>query len=130
MSEAQPFEILRDEPERLEGIAPGIDRAHLRRLRRGEIEVDREIDLHGLEQKEARLVVRAAITETREAGGRCIRVVHGRGLHSEGGTAVLRQRLPRWLSEPPCGSLVMAFASGLRERGGATYLLLRRNRRG
>ena len=122
------FEILRDEPERLEGIATGIDRSHLKRLRKGEVEVDEDVDLHGLEQREARVAVREAIARAREAGGRCVRVVHGRGLHSAGGAAVLRERLPHWLAEPPCGALVMAFASGLRERGGATYVLLRRKR--
>ena len=34
--------------ERHEGIAPGTDRTHLRRLRNGEIPRDARIDLHGL----------------------------------------------------------------------------------
>ena len=128
MSARLAFEILRDEPERLEGIAPGIDRAHLKRLRRGEVPVDREVDLHGLEQPAARKAVREALVATKAEGGRCVRVIHGRGLHSEGGDAVLRGRLPGWLSEEPLASAVMAFATGQRERGGATYVLLRRRR--
>ena len=128
MNERLAFEILRDEPERLEGIASGIDRAHLKRLRRGEVPADAEVDLHGLEQPAARRAVRDAIVAVKQQGGRCVRVIHGRGIHSEGGDAVLRSRLPAWLSEPPLAASVMAFATGQRERGGATYVLLRRRR--
>ena len=120
--------ILRDEPERFEGIAPGIDREHLRRLRRGEVPVDEEVDLHGLDRSRARRAVRDALGRILEQGGRCLRVVHGRGVHSAETGPVLRAELATWLGEPPHGAQVMAFASGLRERGGATYVLLRRKR--
>jgi DNA-nicking Smr family endonuclease len=123
-----PFEILRNEPERLEGIAPGIDRAHLRRLRRGEVEVDDEVDLHGLTHAEAGRAVREAIADALACGDRCLCLIHGRGVHSPGGDGVLRSGLLGWLSEEAHAPHVMAFASGLRERGGATYVLLRRRR--
>jgi DNA-nicking Smr family endonuclease len=122
------FTLLRDEPERLEGIAPGIDRAHLRRLRRGEVRVDEEVDLHGLDRREAGSAVREALKRAIAGGGRCVRVIHGRGGHSPDGRPVLRSSLVGWLSEAAHASQVMAFASGLRERGGATYVLLRRRR--
>ena len=122
------FEVLRDEPERFEGIAPGIDRAHLRRLRRGEVPVDEEVDLHGLQREQARRAIREGLQRAIDQGGRCVRVIHGRGVHSAAGGPVLRSQLLGWLSEPPHASRVMAFASGLSERGGATYVLLRRKR--
>lgn len=122
------FEILRDEPERFEGVAPGIDRAHLRRLRRGEVPPDEEVDLHGLDRKQARHALHAALQRAIDEGGRCVRVIHGRGVHSADGSSVLRAGLARWLAEPPYADRVMAFATGLGERGGATYVLLRRRR--
>lgn len=128
MAPGKTFQILRDEPERLEGVAPGIDRAHLRRLRRGEVPVDEEVDLHGLDRARARRAVREALKHAIDAGGRCVRIVHGRGTHSAEAGPVLRSELASWLSEPPHAARVMAFASGLRERGGATYVLLRRSR--
>jgi DNA-nicking Smr family endonuclease len=115
--------------ERLEGIAPGIDRSHLKRLARGEIEPDSEIDLHGLDRRNARFALRAALHEAHAEGERCVRVVHGRGLHSDLGP-VLKEALVEWLGEPPLGPLVMAFASAPSHDGGsgATYVLLRRRR--
>jgi DNA-nicking Smr family endonuclease len=123
-----PFEIRR-EGSRVSGIAPGIDRAHLRRLRKGEPEPDWELDLHGLTAAEARRDLRIAIAEARQEGVRCLHVIHGRGRHSEGG-AVLRESLPDWLAKAPLDRHVMAFATALPEDGGegAVYVLLRRAR--
>ncbi len=113
--------------ERLQGIAPGIDRGHLQRLRRGQVRAERELDLHGLRVAEARDAVAEALAAALAGDERCVRIVHGRGLHSRGG-AVLRQQLADWLADPPHGARVMAFAST--RDGGATYVLLRRQRRG
>ncbi len=115
--------------ERVLGLARGIDRAHLERLARGEVPVDMELDLHGLSEKDARGLVRAALEEAYQEGDRCLLVIHGRGLHSELG-AVLREALPEWLTAPPAGRRVMAFATALPGDGGpgASYVLLRRRR--
>lgn len=114
----------------MQGLAKGVDRAHLRRLSRGEVEVDLELDLHGLDQKEARMLLRATIREAYDEGDRCILVIHGRGKGSPDG-AVLRSALPGWLKEAPIDRLVMALASARPEDGGpgSSYLLLRRRRR-
>ena len=62
---------------------------------------------------------------------RCVRVVHGRGLHSDGG-AVLKGGVVEWLTTAPPLSLVLAFASAQPRDGGpgASYVLLRRARAG
>jgi DNA-nicking Smr family endonuclease len=111
------------------GLAHGIDRQHLRRLRRGEVPVDQRVDLHGLVAKEARRRLAAELERAQAAGLRCVLVVHGRGLHSEG-PAVLREGVTDWLTVPPLAARVMAFASARPEDGGsgATYVLLRRVR--
>jgi DNA-nicking Smr family endonuclease len=115
--------------ERSEGLAAGIDRKHLLRLRRGEVPVDLRVDLHGLVAKEARRRLAAEVERAQAAGLRCVLVVHGRGLHSEG-PAVLREGVAEWLSAAPLAGRVMAFASARPEDGGsgATYVLLRRVR--
>jgi DNA-nicking Smr family endonuclease len=41
---------------------------------------------------------------------------------------VLRDALPDWLAEAPHGASILAFAAGEPQRGGATYVLLRRAR--
>jgi DNA-nicking Smr family endonuclease len=115
--------------ERLEGLATGIDRKHLDRLKAGRVEVEYDIDLHGLGERDARYAVRHALEECFEAGGRCLLVVHGRGKGSELGP-VLKESLVEWLTAPPAGRRVMAFSSARPEDGGAgaTYVLLRRRR--
>jgi DNA-nicking Smr family endonuclease len=111
------------------GLADGIDREHLRRLRRGEVPVELRVDLHGLVAKEARRRLAAELERAQAAGLRCVLVVHGRGLHSEG-PAVLREGVADWLSTAPLVARVMAFASARPEHGGsgASYVLLRRVR--
>ena len=113
----------------MEGLAPGIDRAHLDRLRRGRVEVDYEIDLHGLSARDAGAALRSALLEAVERGGRCVLVVHGRGRGSEAGP-VLKEALVGWLEAPPVARWVMAFATARPDDGGAgaTYVLLRRSR--
>ena len=115
--------------EKVEGIAPGIDRALLRRLRSGEIRRDARIDLHGCDVVGARRKVHEAIRQLREKDGRCLLVIHGRGRNSEDGP-VLKDRLFEWLAEAPVGPQVMAFCSATGGDGGvgATYVLLRRER--
>ncbi len=115
--------------ERITGAAPGFDAKRLRRLRRGEFPVDSTVDLHGLDRAGARAALREAFAEALAEGDRCVLVVHGRGLHSEGG-AVLRDAFVAWLAEPPVGPRVLAFTSALPRDGGpgATYVLLRRSR--
>lgn len=120
------FEITRS-GERIEGRAPGIDRAHLRKLRAGKLPVEARVDLHGLRADDARDRVRAALIEAVEAGLRCVLVIHGRGRGSADGP-VLKSALPGWLALPPLGASVMAFASAPPGDGGAgaTVVLLRR----
>lgn len=127
-SEAPVFAIERAD-ERIEGLAPGIDRAWLRRLRAGELAPERRIDLHGLSARDASRTVFRALAAAYEAGHRCVLIVHGRGTRSAEG-AVLRAALPHWLASPPTAARVMAFASAQPADGGAgaTYVLLRRRR--
>jgi DNA-nicking Smr family endonuclease len=116
--------------ERSEGLAQGVDRKHLLRLRRGEQPIERRVDLHGLVAVEAKRSLTSELVSAQAAGLRCVLVIHGRGLHSEGG-AVLRGGTVDWLSAEPLASRVMAFASARPEHGGsgATYVLLRRIRK-
>jgi DNA-nicking Smr family endonuclease len=127
-SDRAPFVVTRT-GERVEGLARGVDPAHLRRLRRGEVEVERDLDLHGETAREARGQVAAALRAAYDAGERCLRIVHGRGLHSPG-APVLKDAALDWLAEPPLAALVLAFASAPPREGGAGALLvlLRRKR--
>ena len=109
------------------GRAADLAAKTLARLRRGDPAPEREIDLHGLDARGAAREVRSGLSLAREDGVRCVRVIHGRGLHSESG-AVLRDRVTGWLTAPPLAGIVLAFARSRRDGGGSTLVLLRRKR--
>lgn len=110
-------------------LAEGIDRRHLRRLGRGEIDYDRRVDLHGYDTGEARRYLTDELQNAVESRARCVLVVHGRGLHSDDGP-VLKEAVIEWLTAPPLAANVMAFSSAPTADGGtgATAVLLRRVR--
>ena len=122
-----PFTLDQRAGGTVDGWAAGFDRRRLRELRRGEIEPGIQIDLHGMTRAEAHRALADALRDAIARQLRCVHVVHGRGSRSESGP-VLRDALPAWLAEPPHGASVLAFAAGEPQRGGATYVLLRRAR--
>lgn len=115
--------------EHVQALAPGVDRAHLRRILRGEAEIEVEIELHGYTAPAARQLVTDTLLEMIREGERCVRIVHGRGRHSEAGP-VLKAGVLEWLTSEPLASQVLAFATARPEEGGAgaTIVLLRRPR--
>ena len=105
--------------------APGIDRREIRKLKRGEYPVADRRDLHGLTTTEAGPSVRRFVDHSRHKGHRCICIVHGRGLHSEGNVSILKARVRECLRAHPA---VLAYADAPRSDGGpgAVYVLLRK----
>src|SRR5206468_8055366 len=61
---------------------PQIPVTVMRRLRRGEYRVQREIDLHGLTVTEAKEALREFLADALERQVRCVRIIHGKGLRS------------------------------------------------
>jgi len=112
--------------ERHEGLAPGVDRKLLLKLRNGDFKPDERLDLHGMDATTARRRVHDTLRRVQEAGSRCLLVIHGRGNRSEDGP-VLKESLIEWLSDPAVFSRIQAFSSATGGHGGvgATYVLLR-----
>jgi DNA-nicking Smr family endonuclease len=117
-----------DTGEGMEGIAEGIDRRLLRRLKRGEYAVQGHLDLHGLCAEEALKEVEQFVATAQKEGRRCLLMIHGRGLNSKDGVPVLKERLKTWLTRGRIGRAVLAFCSARPADGGAgaVYVLLRR----
>jgi len=122
-----PFDIA-DSDEHIEGIADGIDRRLLKRLKSGDYAVQAHIDLHGAVRDEAKEKVARFIVDSRRAGRRCVLIVHGRGLHSKDQIPVLKQAVRSWLERGHIARSVLAFATARPSDGGAgaVYVLLRR----
>ena len=105
--------------------AAGVDRREIRKLKRGDYKAADVCDLHGMTAAEALARVDRFIANSRHRRHRCVCIVHGRGLHSEGQESVLRLRVRAQLRSHPS---VLAFADAPRSDGGAgaVYVLLRR----
>ncbi len=117
-----------DTDEYIEGIAHGLDRRLLSRLRRGDFALQAHVDLHGLNREEARLRVETFLHESRTNDRRCVLIIHGRGLNSKDQIPVLKDAVRMWLQRGRIAKSVLAFATARPTDGGAgaVYVLLRR----
>ncbi len=95
----------------------------LQRLRRGEFSVQDEIDLHHLKMAEAEALLQQFLAESRRAGLRCIKIIHGKGLRSGQRGPVLKALVAHMLRRR---AEVIAYASARANQGGsgATLVLL------
>ncbi|MBI3453957.1 MAG: Smr/MutS family protein [Rhodospirillales bacterium] len=108
---------------------PGIDRSTAEKLRRGEIDIDRRVDLHGMIQDDAHAALDRFVRDAWADGKRMLLVITGKGNVSQGG-GVLRQQVPRWLGSGEHAARVLRIAPAQPRHGGsgAYYVLLRRRR--
>jgi DNA-nicking Smr family endonuclease len=113
--------------------APGLERRVRLALRRGALQVDARIDLHGMYQAEAHGALIGFLMRARASGHTHVLVVTGKGgptyddAFSERG--VLRRSVPHWLRAPELRSVVLGFEEAARHHGGAGALYVRLRRR-
>lgn len=124
------------EPPQLSVDAPaGIDRNTHDRFRRGEMEIESKLDLHGRTLDAAFADVKSFIAANYRAGRRCVLIITGKGrqkpdadiFEQRGG---LRRSLPDWLNHADLRPKILAFAPAQPRHGGdgAYYVLLKRKR--
>ncbi|MFQ5351952.1 MAG: Smr/MutS family protein [Candidatus Binatia bacterium] len=96
------------------------------RLERGEFIVRSRLDLHGMVLEDAVNAAASFIAACRQKGERCVLIVTGKGRGSTGGRGVIREELPRWLSDGRGSAAVLAFVTARPRDGGsgALYVLL------
>jgi DNA-nicking Smr family endonuclease len=105
-----------------------------RKIRRGKLDIDGSIDLHGFRQAQAQVELTGFLVRMRMDGARCVLVVTGKGRVAQEGDdylmpqpGVIRRRLPDWLAGPEIRQHVSGFASAHPKHGGsgAYYVLLK-----
>lgn len=92
----------------------------LRRLARGDYAAQDELDLHHADARRAEQLLRRFIVDARDAGHACVRIVHGKGLNSEGSLPVLKNVVDRTLRQR---ADVLAFHSAPTGQGGTGAVL-------
>ena len=122
-----PFDVA-DTTEYVEGIARGLDKKLLYRLKRGDYSLQSHLDLHGMNRDEAHLAVAEFLKRSRLESRRCVLLVSGRGQHSKDKEPVLKNHLVRWLTRGSLSKGILAFCTARPHDGGggALYVLLRK----
>lgn len=121
LSDEFDVETLLHTDEALSFRRPGMGLDVVRKLRRGNWAIQRQLDLHGLRREDARDALGAFIREANKAGLRCVRVVHGKGLGSPGKAPILKGRVQSWLIQK---KEVLAFVQARPAEGGAGALVV------
>ena len=114
----------------------GVNGATQDRLRRGLIEPDARIDLHGMTQEAAHRTLFTWLAAAHARGYRLVLVVTGKGNPKNDENApwmmsphgVLKQMVPRWLNQAELAALIASVrpAHAKHGGGGALYVYLRK----
>ncbi|MEX0645022.1 MAG: Smr/MutS family protein, partial [Parvularculaceae bacterium] len=99
---------------------PGVER----RVKRGKLEVERSLDLHGLREAQARTRLQSFIVKAANDGCRCVLVVTGKGRPEAKTTedrprGVIRKRFQEWVDEEPLRGHIARVAPARPKDGGA-----------
>ena len=108
----------------LEFMRPGIQKAYLKQIRNGKVPVEDYLDLHGFRRDDARKTLLEFLDNSQQQSFKLVRIVHGKGYHSDDSQPVLKAMVNKWLQSIP---EVLAFVSAMPEDGGtgAVYVLLK-----
>lgn len=123
------FDIM-DTDEYVEGCVVGLDTGLVRKLRQGKFARQAALDLHGMKADEAKPELERFLSQSTQAGVRCVLIIHGRGKNSPGQFPILKDKLKQWLTRGRLAKMVLAFSTARTHDGGlgAMYILLRRKR--
>lgn len=115
-----------DTGEELLFVRTGIQHKLIRKLKRGQFQINAELDLHGLTVEAARHALNDFLHTCQNEDRRCVRIVHGKGLRSKHKGPVLKNMVNKWLRQR---KEVLAFCSAIPAHGGtgAVYVLLKKS---
>lgn len=122
--------------DRIASAPLAMDRKAFQRLKRGKLEPEARLDLHGMTLDQAHGSLAGFILRSHAAGRRLVLVVTGKGKDRDTGgpipvrRGVLRHNVPQWLRMAPLAPLVLQVVEAhLRHGGGgAYYVYLKRQR--
>jgi DNA-nicking Smr family endonuclease len=107
---------------------PVFDDKTLKKLRKGKLDIDARIDLHGMTEAAAHDALLRFVREERRRDSRIVLVITGKG---KGGEGVLRRAVPLWFAEAAFRPLLGSWRKAHPSHGGdgAIYLRLKREGR-
>jgi DNA-nicking Smr family endonuclease len=105
----------------VEYLSNGLSRMTLRKLRRGGWPIQDKLDLHGNNIDAARKLLQEFLHKAAQHNWRCVLVIHGKGLNSQGGEAVLRKLARHWLTQH---QQVLGYCDASNQEGGSGAVLV------
>jgi len=112
------FKVRRDDGF-VEALRTGASAKLLARVSGRGFAPEATLDLHGLREAEVPLAVTDFVRKRHRQGARHLLLITGKGLHSQGGTPVLREAAVEALTTGGAAPLVLAFASAHQDHGGS-----------
>ncbi len=112
-----------------------LDQRTTQRLRRGQVEIDAKLDLHGMILAQAEPALSRFLAQAQERGFRSVLVVTGKGVKIDAETGriqegAIRRELPHWLASAKNRGRIIGYraAHARHGGGGAFYVLVKRVR--
>lgn len=119
------------------------DRSREKKVRRGRVEVEARLDLHGMTEAKARRALLRFLERAQDEQMRAVLVITGKGAapravdqrrfepwdpEARALPGVLRRNFARWMAEPDFAELASGYAPAHRRHGGAGafYVMIRR----
>jgi DNA-nicking Smr family endonuclease len=103
----------------------GVQKQVMRKLKKGQISIEAELDLHRMTSDQAKQALQLFLRNAQQSHKRCVRIIHGKGHGSKDKKPVLKTKVSYWLKQR---NEVLAFCSAPAFDGGtgAVYVLLKR----
>lgn len=115
-------------PKQTSGVHHPLERPVKRKIAKGRLALEARIDLHGLVQSEAHVMLLDFLMRAHERGMRHVLVITGKG-SSLGSEGALKRAVPMWFSKPEFRFLISSYETAAQHHGGEGALYIRLARR-
>ncbi len=115
-------------PKPAAGVHHPLERPVKRKIAKGRLALEARIDLHGLVQSEAHIMLLEFLLRAHDRGMRHVLVITGKG-SSLGSDGALKRAVPMWFSKPEFRYLISSYEAAAQHHGGEGALYIRLSRR-
>ena len=108
----------------------GLSRIQQKKMNKGDLPIELEIDLHGMNREQAYITFINAIRHAYHNQQRLVLCITGKGRNSIESSGVLRHELPKWLDLPEIASKIIRVCPASKQHGGdgAFYVILKKKK--
>ncbi len=117
-------------PRMSHGDTSGMDRRTTQKLKRGKLDIEGTLDLHGYTQTKAHQALSRFLQTGYETGRRTVLIITGKGDRLGGRPGIIKEAVPEWFNETPMRQWVTGFSYAAPKDGGngALYVRIKRRR--